>query len=122
MPPSARQFGFRSDLAYVRKLIKADQWESDVGFIPVTKREDEYLQLRDSLTLGNAGNRYLRPRRDHYGGASIEDGWPREPYLLVRFTKDVKRHLAALKRVARFPGQPAGEAGALQRTDARPGP
>ena len=98
-----KQFGFRSDLAYVRKLIKAGQWESDVGFIPVTKREDEYLQLRDSLTLGNAGNRYLRPRRDQYGGASIEDGWPRAPYLLVRFTKDVKRHLAALKRVARFP-------------------
>lgn len=98
-----KAFGFRSDLAYVRKLIKAGQWESDVGFIPVTKREDEYLQLRDSLTLGTAGNRYLRPRRDQYGGASIEDGWPRAPYLLVRFTKDVQRHLAALKRVARFP-------------------
>ena len=42
-----KQFGFRSDLAYVRKLIKAGRWESDVGFIPVTKREDEYLQLRD---------------------------------------------------------------------------
>ena len=87
----------------MRKLVKAGQWEYDVGYIPVTKREDEYLQLRDSLTLGTAGNRYLRPRRDQYGGASIEDGWPRAPYLLVRFTKDVERHLAALKRVARFP-------------------
>ena len=40
-----KPFGFRSDLAYVRKLIEADQWESTSGFIPVTKREDEYLQL-----------------------------------------------------------------------------
>ncbi|MBE2319690.1 hypothetical protein DVA67_027220 [Solirubrobacter sp. CPCC 204708] len=97
------EFGFRSDLAYVRKLVKAGRYEYDVGYIPVTKREDDYLKLRDRLQIGDAGYRYIRPIRDFYGGISVEDDWPREPYLLIRFTRNVEGYLAGLKRVARFP-------------------
>ena len=49
--------------------------------------------------LGPRGDRYLQAHAGVDGGLSIEDDWPREPYLLARFTKDVARHLAALKRV-----------------------
>ena len=122
MPRQRKQFGFRSDLAYVRKLIKADQWESDVGFIPVTKREDEYLQLRDSLTLGNAGNRYLRPRRDDYGGR-VDRGRLAARAVPARALHQGRQAPSRRAQAGRaLPGQPAGEAGALQRTDARPGP
>ena len=96
-------FGFRADRAYVRMLIRKDMWESDVGWIPVTRREDAYLRLRDRLRLGARAHRYLRRHRDLSGGISIEDDWPREPYILVRLTRDRKRHAIALRRLARFP-------------------
>lgn len=98
-----KSMGFRHDAAYVRELAKEGLFEYDVGDFPVTRRENEYLKLRDRLTLGAKGNRYLREHRDVDGGVSVEDDWPREPYLLVRFTRDVRRHLAALKRVAATP-------------------
>lgn len=97
------QFGFRADKAYVRMLIRKDMWESDVGWIPVTPREDAYLRLRDRLRLGARAYRYLRRHRDLSGGISIEDDWPRGPYMLVRLTRDRKRHTIALRRLARFP-------------------
>ena len=92
-------FGFRSDIAYVEMLIRRGRWESDVGFIPVTRAEDRYLQLRDRIELGGRAYRYLRKRRDLSGGVSIEDDWPKGPYLLVRVTRDRERHQAALRRI-----------------------
>src|SRR5688500_14809133 len=65
------RLGFRADRAYVRKLVRKDTWESDVGWIPVTPREDAYLQLRDRLRLGAKTDRYLRRHRDLSGGISI---------------------------------------------------
>jgi hypothetical protein len=97
------RFGFRADKAYVRMLIRKDMWESDVGWIPVTPREDAYLRLRDRLRLGARANRYLRRHRELSGGISIEDDWPRGPYMLVRLTRDRKRHTIALRRLARYP-------------------
>jgi hypothetical protein len=84
-------------------LIRKDMWESAVGWIPVTPREDAYLRLRDRLRLGARADGYLRRHRDLSGGISIEDDWPRGPYILVRMTRDRKRHAIALRRLARFP-------------------
>ena len=97
------EFGFRHDLPYVKELIRRGVWEYDVGYIPVTPAENRYLKLRDELEFGAKGNRYLREHREDVGTISVEDDWPREPYLLVRFKRNVSQHLRALKRVARYP-------------------
>ena len=98
-----RRFGFRSDKAYVRKLVRRGMWEYDVGYMPATPRENRYLRLRDRLTLGPRAQRYLRRRPHLSGGVSIEDDWPRGPYMLVRLTRDRAEHTRALRRRARFP-------------------
>jgi hypothetical protein len=98
-----RAFGFRSDKAYVRKLIRRGMWEYDVGYIPATPRENRYLRLRDRLRLGARAYRYLERRPHLSGGTSIEDDWPRGPYILVRLTRDRAKHTRALRRRARFP-------------------
>lgn len=97
-----RGFGFRSDGAYVRKLIQRGVWAYG-GWIPVTPREQRYLRLRDRLTLGARAHRYLRRRPNLSGGVSIEDDWPRGPYVLVRLTRGRAKHTRALKALARFP-------------------
>jgi hypothetical protein len=96
-------FGFRSDIPYIEELIRRGVWEYDVGYIPVTPAENRYLRLHDRLELGARAHRYLRERRDLSGGVSIEEGWPGEPYLLVRLTRDRAHHEAELRRLARFP-------------------
>jgi hypothetical protein len=98
-----KALGFRADEAYVRKLLRKGRWDSDLHWIPVTRREDAYLRLRHRLELGDAARRYLREHEDLDGGLSVEDDWPREPYLLQRLTRDRAKHTAALKRLARFP-------------------
>jgi hypothetical protein len=97
-----RQFGFRSDRAFVRKLVRRGSFDSD-GWIPVTRRERRYLRLRSRITLGARAHRYLERRPQLHGGTSIEDGWPGEPYMLVRLTRDRAKHTRALRRRARFP-------------------
>ena len=97
------EFGFRADLAYVKELVKEGVWEYDVGDIPVTPAENRYLRLRDRLELGPRAGRYLRAHRDIDGGLSVEDDWPREPYLLLHLKRDVAKHLAAIRKLARFP-------------------
>jgi hypothetical protein len=98
-----RSFGFRSDKPYVRKLIARGVRAYDLGGFPVTAREKRYLRLRDRLELGRAASRYLRRRPNLSGGISVEDDWPRGPYLLVRLTRDRAHHTRALRRRARFP-------------------
>ena len=99
-----RTFGFRSDKAYVKRLVRRGVWEYDVGYIPVTPRENRYLRLRNRLRLGSRVDRYLRAHPDLSGGVSVEDDWPRGPYLLVRVTGDADRARRRLRRLARFPG------------------
>ena len=98
-----REFGFRADRAYVRKLVRRGMWEYDVGYMPATPRENRYLRLRDRLRLGPHVERYLRRHPHLSGGVSVEDDWPREPYLLVRVTRNADRYQRFLRRLARFP-------------------
>ena len=96
-------FGFRHDLPYVKELIRRGVWEYDVSYFPVTPAENRYLKLRDRLDLGSKGRRYLREHREDAGSVSIEDDWPREPYMLVRFKHNVAQHRRALRPLVRFP-------------------
>ena len=96
-----KRFGFRHGAAYVRRLAERGRF-AVYGF-PATKREIDYLWLRADLTVGPRGERYLKAHAGVDGGLSVEDDWPREPYLLARFTRDVSRHLAALKQRSPMP-------------------
>ena len=107
-----KRFGFRHGAAYVRRLAERGRF-AVYGF-PATKREIDYLWLRADLTVGPRGERYLKAHAGVDGGLSVEDDWPREPYLLARFTRDVSRHLAALKQRSPDAGQPARQARHLQ--------
>lgn len=98
-----REFGFRADRAYVKKLVKRGMWEYDVGYMPATPRENRYLRLRDELELGPRVERFLRRHPHLSGGVSVEDDWPREPYLLVRVTREADRYERILRQLARFP-------------------
>ena len=100
---SRAEFGFRHDLPYVKELLRRGVWEYDVGYFPVTPAENRYLRLRDRLDLGSKGRRYLREHREDAGSVSIEDDWPREPYMLVRFKHNVAQHRRALRPLVRFP-------------------
>jgi hypothetical protein len=97
------ELGFRHDLKYVKLLIKRGVREYDVGDIPVTHAENRYLKLRDDLTLGAKGNRFMHDHRAVAGGVEVEDDWPHEPYLEVGFTRDVRQNLRQLQAVARYP-------------------
>src|SRR4051812_12023217 len=97
-----RALGFNADPAYVRTL-KRTYPSPDYGPIPVTSAEAHYLRARDRLRLGAAERRYLRSLGDDYAGYRLKDAWPHPAYLLLHFTRDPRGHLAALKRIARFP-------------------
>ena len=88
------------------------------GRCPATPAEDRYIEQRDRLALGDAGDRYLSRHTDVSGGVSIEDDWPRRPYLLVGFTRDVRGEPRGAPARRPLPAPGAGEEGALQR--ARP--
>ena len=78
------EFGFRHDIPYVRELVRRGVWEYDVGYIPVTPRENVYLKLRDKLELGTQGEPLpAPPSRRRRRRSRCEDDWPREPYLLL---------------------------------------
>ena len=95
--------GFRHDRAYVRRLMRRGLYTRDVQRFPVTRRELRYVRLRDRLDLGARADRYLRQRPAIDGGTSIEDGWPRDPYILVRVTRDRAEHARAIRRLALQP-------------------
>ena len=78
-------------------LVRRGRFAYD-GWIPVTRRARRYLRLRERLTLGTRAGRYLDRRPWLDGGTSIEDGWPGEPYMLVRDTRQRSKHTRALKR------------------------
>ena len=99
-------YGLRTDPTYIRKLIRRGTFTKpteDMDRFPATPREQRYIALRDGLDLGNRAYRYLSHRPDIDGGTSIEDAYPRDPYLLVRSTRDRAKHTRALRRLVRFP-------------------
>ena len=69
----------------------------------MTAAEARYLRARNRLDPGNGGRKYLASLGDVSAGWALKDDWPRPAYLLMHFTRDPRGHLAALKRVARFP-------------------
>ncbi|HKG62563.1 MAG TPA: hypothetical protein VKB28_00735 [Solirubrobacteraceae bacterium] len=95
--------GFRHDRAYVRRLMKRGVYTRDIERFPVTRRERRYVELRGRLDLGRRAYRYLARRPAIDGGTSIEDAWPRDPYLLVRVTRDRAKHARAIRRLALQP-------------------
>src|SRR5215210_673889 len=66
------------------RLIRRGVKTEDVEIFPVTPREKRYVELRDRIGLSARASRYLRQRPNLSGGISIEDAWPRDPYVLVR--------------------------------------
>ena len=71
-------------------------------YFAVTEREAAYLRLRSRVAdASDAIDAYVRRHRDTYAGTSIEDDYPRSPYVLVRFTRDLAKHRRAIAR--RFP-------------------
>jgi hypothetical protein len=95
-------YGFRSDVEYVRELIESGGLEIYPSF-PVTPDERSYLRLRAELGIDPPVYRYMVGRRAVDGGRSVEDGWPGDPYILVRLTRGAA-HEANLLRLTRFPG------------------
>jgi hypothetical protein len=68
----------------------------------LTPREYAYLVDRRRVQEGaSAIGRYERRFPATAGGTSIEDDYPRGAYVAVRFTRDLARHRAALRRIAR---------------------
>src|SRR3954447_3723108 len=101
------EFGFRHALPYVETVArKGLKWDYDHGdYMPVTARELRYLNLRGRLEYDEAVERYLDRHPDLDGGTSVQDAWPKQPYLLVHVTREPAKQLAVLKRRAQFPRQ-----------------
>jgi hypothetical protein len=101
---SRRSWGMRHGRAYVRR-VNADPASRrratlEIGF-PVTRREAAYFRARFRLQDDRFTRRmdaYMRRHRDDFGAVSIEDDYPRAPYLLVRIKNHVARHRAAIDR------------------------
>lgn len=68
---------------------------------PMTRREAAYFRLRHRFQDPRRTRRldaYLRRHRETFGGSSIEDDYPRSPYMLVHFTNDLAKHRRAIAR------------------------
>lgn len=93
-----RQFGFRHDRAYVRRLQRSRPGPRTV----LTKRERAYMRMRARLTrAAPTAAAYLREQpADLSSGVSIEDS-PGRPYVLVKVTRDPAAHEQRLRE--RFP-------------------
>jgi hypothetical protein len=98
-----RQFGLPSGRAYVRRVQRSGARRDDQGFA-FTPREWRYWRQRSRVELSDkrAVERYLARRPGLSGGLSIEDDWPRRPYLQVLVTRDPERHERALRRRYRY--------------------
>jgi hypothetical protein len=70
---------------------------------PFTQAEHRYVALREALESDAAVERYVARRNDDYGGSTVVDRFPAEPYLLIRFKHRPAFHRANLKRLATHP-------------------
>jgi hypothetical protein len=94
-----RLFGLPSQRAYVRRVQRSDARRDDQGFA-FTRREWRYWRKRERIQdSASRVDGYVDRRPGLEGGVSIEDDWPKGPYLLVRVTRDPERHQAALRRI-----------------------
>ena len=104
-----------ADMAYVSELVRRGVWEYDVGYIPVTPAREHVSGLRDSFLLGRAGGALPAPPAGRRGGVSVEDDWPRGPYLLAAPHQPTSPAPRRAQTARKLPGQPARGAGPLQR-------
>lgn len=95
-----RQFGFRDDRAYVRRLQRSRPGPRTV----LTKRERAYMRMRTRLTRAapTAAGYLGEWPADLSGGFSIADS-PGRPYVLVKVTRDPAGHEARLRERFPFP-------------------
>lgn len=99
-----RSYGFPSHRRFVRRVNAdpASRRRSRMPpYIAVTAREARYLKQRRRLQEKRSPPKldaYLRRHEDVLGVDSIEDDYPRRPYLLVPATRDLARHRAAIRR------------------------
>jgi hypothetical protein len=93
------RFGLPAERAYVRRVQRSGARRDDQGYA-FTRREWRYWNQRMRVELSDkrAVERYLARRPGLLGGLSIEDDWPRRPYLRVIVTRDAARHERALRR------------------------
>lgn len=96
-------FGLRHDRAYVRRVQRSGARRDDQGYA-FTRREWRYWNQRSRVEFSDkrAVERYLDRRPGLSAGISIEDDWPRRPYLQVRVTRDPERHEQALRLRYRY--------------------
>jgi hypothetical protein len=100
-----RAHGFRSDRAYVARLIAAGPPSRRYG-IRLTREEDRYLDRwwrYDRIGPGAKLARYLRRQPEVMDFWEVQDDWPRGPYVAVYLKGDPARHRAVVRRLAFFP-------------------
>jgi hypothetical protein len=96
-----RQLGLPSSRAHVvalRHSARARRRGAALESFPVNAREARYMRERNRVEdrADRAGTYLRRHAAATSGGLSIEDDWPRRPYLGVRLTRDLARHARAL--------------------------
>ena len=98
------EFGFRHDIPYVRELVRRGVWEYDVGFIPVTPARERLPEAARRARARAQARSVPAPRCATTTAASRSWTTGRASRTCGgTFTKDVAKHLAALKRLARYP-------------------
>src|SRR3954451_8736788 len=98
-------YGFRHQIAYVEQLIARGLWATGLNEFPATGAENRYTRMVDRLELGRAADRYVEAHADVGGTVRVAYHYPRAPYFLVTFTRDVGGHLADLRRLTDAPLQ-----------------
>ena len=98
-----RKFGLPAGRRHVRRVQRSGARRDDQGF-GFTRREWRYWNQRYRVEMSDkrAVERYLARRPGLKAGISIEDDWPRRPYLQVLVTRNPERHQPALRDRYRF--------------------
>ncbi len=94
------ELGFRSDEEYLTGRARRVERDRRVTWIvPYTRAERAYLAARERLWRAvQIADAYLRRHaRDVSGGVWIEEAWPSPAFVRVRLTRDVERHVAAIR-------------------------
>ena len=100
------EFGFRHDLPYVEALlaqgprmgVRPRRLHAGHGARDPLPRAP---RSRSGTTRPSSATSHRHPDLD--GGTSVQDAWPKEPYLLVHVTREPAKQLAVLRRLASDP-------------------
>jgi hypothetical protein len=88
----------RAHIVALARSSRARRRGAALESFPVNVREARYMRERNHVEdrADRAGAYLRRHAAAVSGGLSIEDDWPRRPYLGVRLTRDLARHARAL--------------------------